>query len=81
MTYEVRSSQSGILRHPVLAADDTTYAGCVAAAATLSLAYPNDQLCVLPAGAPVQSARPPLSYQELQALDASVRRQTVLLQA
>jgi hypothetical protein len=40
-----------------------------------------DQLCVLPAGASVQSARPPLTYQELQALPTNVRRQTVLLQA
>lgn len=81
MDYRVRSSQSGILLHPVQEGDDASYAGCVAAAATLSLKYPNDQLCVVPQGASVLSARPPLTYQELQALPANARRQTVLLQA
>lgn len=79
-TYEVRSSQSGILYYPLTDSLDSTYATCVTQAAAISLQYPNDQLCVLPAGQSVQSARPPLTYQELQALSSSARRQTVLLQ-
>lgn len=77
--YEVRSSQSGILYYPLNDSDDSTYATCVTQAAAISLQYPNDQLSVQAAGSGVQSARPPLTYQELQALAASARRQTVLL--
>lgn len=77
--YEVRSSQSGILRYPLDEASDSSYATCVTQAAALKLQYPNDQMSVQAAGTGVQSARPPLTYQELQALDASVRGQTVLL--
>lgn len=77
--YEVRSSQSGILFYPLNDSDDATYATCQTQAATLGLAYPNDQMSIQPVGTGVQSARPPLTYQELQALASSVRRQTVLL--
>lgn len=79
MAYEVRSSQSGIKLYPQNDSDDATYATCQTQAAALGLQYPNDQLSVQPVGTGVQSARPPLTYQELQALGASVRRQTVLL--
>jgi hypothetical protein len=80
-THQVRSSQSGILYFPKNDSDDSSYANCVTQAAAISLQYPNDQLCVIPVGASVISARPPLTYEELQALAPSVRRQTVLLQA
>lgn len=80
-THQVRSSQSGILYFPKNEADDSSYANCVTQAAAISLQYPQDQLCVIPIGYSVLSARPPLTYDELQALAASVRRQTVLVQA
>lgn len=80
-THVVRSSQSGILFYPLNDSDDSSYATCVTQAAAISLKYPNDQLCVIPKENPVLSARPPLTYEELQALAVGVRRQTVLLQA
>ena len=80
MDHQVRSSQSGILYYPLNDTLDASYATCVTQAAAISLEYPNDQLCVIPVGASVLSARPPLTYTELQALAANVRRQTVLLQ-
>lgn len=79
MAHQVRSSQSGILFYPIDGTEQT-YATCVTQAAALSLKYPNDQLCVIPVGAPVMSSRPPLTYQELMALPVDARRQTVLLQ-
>ncbi len=80
-TYEVRSCQSGILYYPLDSSLDASSATCITQAAAISLLYPNDQLCVIPAGNPVLSARPPLTYQELQALPANARRQTVLTQS
>lgn len=79
MDHRVRSSQSGILYYPLDPSLDASYATCVTQAATLSLAHPQDQLCVVPDGQEVLSARPPLTDLELAALPSNVRRQTVLL--
>ncbi len=59
-TYEVRNCQSGALLFT--SSSVTPFTDCTTQATTLAANYPGHQLCVIPFGASVLSARPLLPY-------------------